>query len=508
MRRLATAVLLLACLPVRAAAGEFLWPGRGVIHLTAPASWKLASQPAEDVGYAFRAEPKAGPSVVVRLTLAHLPDGKTVRAEEMKDRLEKTVQPYLAGSVEKAFDPKPLTLAQGSGWVVQLTDASLVGRPSVPGDSKVMRNALVALDDQLMMVATIQFDDPARPEVGEAMAILASVRFERRSDGGFPPTAKEKSLRFKGDVVVDDALGISVAPDEKKKVIGVLSSRYRYMLLLPYAEDWEFFREGQALLRGNSGLVNLTVSAYETDEKPEAHLAEKRQLLETTPAGRGITKMETVSFKGQQVLRNEVDGGSYSSKFRGVTVVHYFVAKAAKGVLYELHLSVTVDPRRARRSTTRRGSSTSRSGSWSATGASPGADQRATRQVRAGRRSRSMAARRLNCIRPKAWASMPISSWDSMSSSTWSSPMLMRSAISVSWTIGLTSAVAVDQATRPTRTRVAASSRPTQTWALRKPANTSASSCSTTSVQPRRVLRDSPTSERPSGSSKAWSAAG
>lgn len=346
MRRLATAVLLLACLPVSAAAEQFPWPGRGVIHLTAPASWRVTSRPAEEVGFNFRAEPKAGPSVVVQLTLAHLPDGKTVRAEDVKGRLEKTMEPHLAGSVEKAFDPKPLTLAQGSGWVVQLTDGSLVGKPPVPGDFKVMRSALVALDDRLMMIATIRFDDPARPEVGEAMALLASVRFERRTDAGPPPRAKEKALRFTGEVVIDEALGISVAPDPGKKVIGVLSSRYRYALVLPYAEDWEFFREGRALLRGHSGPVNLTLSAFETDEKPEAHLAEKRHLLETTPAGRGITRMETASFKGERVLRSEVDGGSFSSEFRGVTIVHYFVAKAANGVLYELHLSVTVDPRK------------------------------------------------------------------------------------------------------------------------------------------------------------------
>lgn len=344
MRRLAIAVLLVACLPARGAAKEFPWPGRGVIHLTAPATWRIASQHAEELGYNFRAEPKAGPSVVVQLTLAHLPDGKTLRAEEVKDQLEKTVTPYLAGSVEKAFDPKPLTLAQGSGWVVQLSDGSLVGKPPVPGDFKVMRNAMAALDDRLVMIATIQFDDPARPEIGQAMAILASVRFERRSDGGPSAKVKEKALRFQGAVVADDALGISVAPDDAKKLVAVRSTRYRYGLVLPYAEDWEFFRDGPALLRGHSGLVNLTLTAFETEEKPDAHIEEKRQLLETTPAGKGITKMETVSFKGQQVLRNEVDGGSYSSELRGVTIVHYFVAKAAKGVLYELHLSVIVDP--------------------------------------------------------------------------------------------------------------------------------------------------------------------
>ncbi len=158
--------------------------------------------------------------------------------------------------------------------------------------------------------------------------------------------AKEKTVRFKGAFVADDELGISVAPDGQKKLVAVLSPRYRYGLVLPYSAEWEFFREGEALLRGHSGLWNLTLAAWQMDEKPEDHLAEKKKLLETTPAGKGITKMEVVSWKGQQVLRNEVDGGAFDESYRGVTVVHYFSMKSAKGVLYELHLSVVVDPKK------------------------------------------------------------------------------------------------------------------------------------------------------------------
>lgn len=158
-------------------------------------------------------------------------------------------------------------------------------------------------------------------------------------------TAKEKVVRFRGAYVVDEDLGISVAGDEKEKLVAVLSPRYRYGLVLPYAKDWEFSREEHALLRGHSGLWNLTLAAWKTDEKPEDHLAEKKKLLETTPAGKGVKKLEVVPWKGARVLRDEVDGGAFDPKFKGVTVVHYFATKAAKGVLYELHLSVVVDPK-------------------------------------------------------------------------------------------------------------------------------------------------------------------
>jgi hypothetical protein len=160
---------------------------------------------------------------------------------------------------------------------------------------------------------------------------------------------KDRPLRFRGEFAVDEKLGIAVNASDDKRAIIVLSEPYGYSVILPYAEDWEFFREKGALIRGHSGLVNLTVAAYETKEKPEALLAERKRQLETTKAGTGIKRMEIVSFKGRQVLRNEVDGGAFAPEFRGTTVVHYFGAKGEKGVVYELHLSVVVDPKKRER---------------------------------------------------------------------------------------------------------------------------------------------------------------
>jgi hypothetical protein len=178
MRRLATALLLTTTLvPAGARAAEFAWPGRGTVRMTVPASWTVSSGDAGELGVGFRAAPKAG-AVVAQITLAALPPGKAVRADDVKKELEKLVQPYLDGTVERTFAPKPLTLSQGSGWVVQLTDASLVGKPPEPGNYKVMRNALAALGDGVLMIATIQFDDPSLPQVAEAMALLSSLRLE------------------------------------------------------------------------------------------------------------------------------------------------------------------------------------------------------------------------------------------------------------------------------------------------------------------------------------------
>ena len=166
-------------LPGHARADDFAWGGRGTIRLSVPAGWQLASKDGGENAYLLRAQPKAGATVVAQITLAALPPGRTIRPDQVKDVLEAGTQEFLAGSVEKTFDPKPLAISGGSGWFVQLTDASLVGKPPQPGNFKVMRSAMATLGDGVMLIATITFDDPSRPEVSEAMSLLSSVRLER-----------------------------------------------------------------------------------------------------------------------------------------------------------------------------------------------------------------------------------------------------------------------------------------------------------------------------------------
>jgi hypothetical protein len=157
-------------------------------------------------------------------------------------------------------------------------------------------------------------------------------------------TTAPNRLRFTGEFLNDGALGISVGSNADKTLIAVVSQRYRYGMILPYAEDWEFFREGDALLRGYSGQINVTLQAYTCQEGPEAHLADKRKMIETNLAKSGLKKMELVRYKVEPVLRNELDLGAIDPKYRGASQIHYFVAKRSDGVTYEFHLSVVVGP--------------------------------------------------------------------------------------------------------------------------------------------------------------------
>jgi hypothetical protein len=168
-------VLLLLTLGM-ADARDFHWAGHGTITFDVPSGWKLEGQPAGDVGYAFRARPDSAVAAMLQITLVNTPPNKPVLAGELTERLGASLQPYIEQSVEREFRPVVLKCRQGKGCYAELTDAALVGKPPVAGDYKIMRSALVALDRQTLVIATMQFDDPAADEAGEMLAIVGSMR--------------------------------------------------------------------------------------------------------------------------------------------------------------------------------------------------------------------------------------------------------------------------------------------------------------------------------------------
>jgi uncharacterized protein YbdZ (MbtH family) len=185
MRLLATAFVLVIGFAPTAVHGEaFDWPGYGTVSVAVPAGWSVRPQSTNKERFYLIAKPQAAPVASAQFSLIISPPEQPLRVEQVKGRLEDMTRQSLDQSVEKAFDPKPLTLSRGSGWVVQLTDASLLGKPAEPGKYKVMRSALALLDDQVTLVATILFDDPSLPEVGTAMSLLSSLRFERGTTDG------------------------------------------------------------------------------------------------------------------------------------------------------------------------------------------------------------------------------------------------------------------------------------------------------------------------------------
>lgn len=186
---------------------DCVWPGHGTVTFDVPADWTLTAAQAGDAGYSFNARPKSDTAALVQITVFESPPGHPVRFEQLQDELKAIVQRVLPTSVEKEFFPQALHLKQGQGWFVQLTDASLVGKAPVPGDYKVMRNALLGLDDHARVVATMQFDDPKGPEPAAMLSLVSGMRFVRGTKSGqlaqtataagFEFTVPESRLRLK-----------------------------------------------------------------------------------------------------------------------------------------------------------------------------------------------------------------------------------------------------------------------------------------------------------------------
>lgn len=177
-------LILAACLVASLTlvrADDFSWPGHGTVSFEVPRDWNFRGGQASISAFGWVGEPRSGAAAVLQLTLIELPAGKSIQAAEVQDQLRQSVRPVISDSVEKAFGPQPITLRQGTGWYAQFTDPALVGKPPVPGNFKVMRSALLALDTHSIVVATMQFDDPNRPEAAAMLSLVASMRFTRNA---------------------------------------------------------------------------------------------------------------------------------------------------------------------------------------------------------------------------------------------------------------------------------------------------------------------------------------
>ena len=261
---------------------EFILPKAGTISLTVPATWSIVGQAKGGNGYYLSAKPKSAVAAVVQITLMDTPPEHPVVFADLPGELQSMVQPYLADSVEGKFAPHEIFLKQGKGWYNEITDASLVGKPPVPDNFKIMRNAVLGLDDHLMGIATMQFDNPSANEVTEMLAMVSSLRFTRSATptaakpsgvlGDFVFTVPESHLRLKipASGLVQDTERIGGSTDSPRYfkltrhspdliLSGWLEPAHRYDGLqklwagetvawgkngLPRAENVEFFKAG------------------------------------------------------------------------------------------------------------------------------------------------------------------------------------------------------------------------------------------------------------------------
>jgi hypothetical protein len=162
-----------------ARADDFVWPRHGTISFAVPKGWALKGKPidVEDAGYAFQARPVSGSAAIAQITLLQSKPDHPFTRESASAAFTGMVQEFVAGSVEQKVVSLSLEPEQGYGWFCQFTDASLVGKPPVPDDYKCQYNALLVLSDHVGVVATLQFDDPDKPEPAAMLTLLKSMHF-------------------------------------------------------------------------------------------------------------------------------------------------------------------------------------------------------------------------------------------------------------------------------------------------------------------------------------------
>jgi hypothetical protein len=151
----------------------------------------------------------------------------------------------------------------------------------------------------------------------------------------------DQELRFRGEMVQEPKTGFTVLGEKKDGIIAVTSAAYHYSLVLPWQEEWTFTVGDSPLLKGSSGLVNLTLSVEECDESPEDHLRTVKARLADSGRMKGVERSEIVTFKKEPVLRMMVDAAQASGKreFRGVKMIHLHSVERVGRLVYVLHLS-------------------------------------------------------------------------------------------------------------------------------------------------------------------------
>lgn len=199
---------LLALLFTSSRAEEFPWPGHGTLTFDVPAGWTLQGRQVAEAAFSLNGTPKSHSAALVQITALITPADHPINEAFVQSQLQGIAQQFVTSSVEGKIVTQPMKLHQGYGWYVQFTDASLVGKPPVPNNFKMMRNALIGLDDHAMVIATMQFDDPGTADPAAMLALVSSIRFNRNAvppaslslhavNGAYDLTVPESRLRLK-----------------------------------------------------------------------------------------------------------------------------------------------------------------------------------------------------------------------------------------------------------------------------------------------------------------------
>ncbi|HYF36815.1 MAG TPA: hypothetical protein VD994_16080 [Prosthecobacter sp.] len=167
-------------LPLAGHAESFDLGDRGQLEVAIPATWTAKGEKAGDQGFNILIKPNNDANAGVQLTVLFVQVDQKLSEEDMQKGFAAGLEPMLAGSVEKKADMEKLKLKDGSGFFASLTDASLVGKPSQPGNFKIMTSGMAKLSDGVIVALTLLSDDKTGTEFAEAMKMLESLTLTKK----------------------------------------------------------------------------------------------------------------------------------------------------------------------------------------------------------------------------------------------------------------------------------------------------------------------------------------
>jgi hypothetical protein len=174
-------LLLLAPLALFAASSGTKIPlaeGRWVF-INVPETWTAAALPAPPgdpaISTTVHYVTRNGSNDSVVITFVNVPDDRLESPEALQTLVEESSQQFVAGSVEGKIILKPLQIGVRKGFAVTFTDASLVGKPAVKDDFKVMTSCFVYLGSRTFVTATVFTDELNGKACAEALRLLQSI---------------------------------------------------------------------------------------------------------------------------------------------------------------------------------------------------------------------------------------------------------------------------------------------------------------------------------------------
>ncbi|OGF48130.1 MAG: hypothetical protein A2231_09200 [Candidatus Firestonebacteria bacterium RIFOXYA2_FULL_40_8] len=162
----------------------------------------------------------------------------------------------------------------------------------------------------------------------------------------------KKLLVFNGNYVADSKSGYAINSDRNKKYIIITTVKYKFVLALPYAENWELIEKPQYILFASNGVLNVSLEFL--DDKwgaAEQYLDFKKDSILKNKLELCITDARKITVEDGVVLRVISDETKFAEKmykdkeelgaeFKNLKQISYYSTKQLENKRFVLHISI------------------------------------------------------------------------------------------------------------------------------------------------------------------------